>query len=62
MFLVPSRLHLTHLFCFWIVTACVQFLNVAEYIKGIAVYEEIVRAFASYADPVDFNQPVHCDH
>lgn len=39
-----------------------QFLNVAEYIKGIAVYEEIVRAFASYADPVDFNQPVHCNH
>lgn len=39
-----------------------EFLNVAEYIKGIAVYEEIVRAFASYADPVDFNQPVHCNH
>jgi hypothetical protein len=31
----------------------VQFLNVKEYTKGIAVYEEIIEAYSSYAPDVD---------
>jgi hypothetical protein len=31
----------------------VQFLNVKEYTKGIAVYEEIIKAYSSYAPDVD---------
>jgi hypothetical protein len=31
----------------------VQFLNVKEYTKGIAVYEEIIKAYSSYAPDID---------
>lgn len=30
-----------------------QFLNQAEYLKGIEIYESIIKAYASYVEPTE---------
>lgn len=46
--LIFFRLHFTKTETSELISTLLQFLNKAEYLKGIEVYESIIKAYASY--------------